>query len=290
MTDDIVSDAGELAPAENNEPATERHEPTPLPERGRDEKGRFASKQDNQPTEPQKAEQPKAEDTPAKEQAKAEDEPHKPAPGNVPQQALDAERRKLREAREKEIQLQQRLDTLERIIGQGGKPQQPQEEAPKPTIWDNEEAYFADKLSPYEKQLAEVREQNSELRAMVFHGRETVEAAKTALEDAVHDGNPEAVRFVQALMQHPDPFAEIVKWHRDQTTRSEIGDDIDAFRKKVIEEYLASQQAASPSQQQQPAAPDTAQMPSSFAGARNGGPRGGQGYGGPRPLSEIMKR
>ncbi|WFR98711.1 hypothetical protein [Rhizobium tumorigenes] len=232
----------------------------------RDDKGRFAPKAPGQPgAEPSAA--------PAGQQSN----------GQVPIQALDAERNRRKETEERhERELRELRAQLTRM-------QPAQEAAPqpkKPEIWEDPNGFIQSELTPVQQQIAEMREELWENKAVSRHTPEVVSAAKEAAEKLF--GTPQGAELHRRITASGNPFDNLVAWHKEQTISSETGGDLEAYKKRVIEEYLA---AGNQPQQLQPSpTPAPAALPTSFAGAPSAGPRGGPEYGGPRPLSEIMKR
>lgn len=263
--DDIMSGRGEAVP--DHEPTLTPDAPaTPAPAEGsRDDKGRFAPKADPANT---VATPPATLDTPVQQ------------PGHVPIQALDSERNKRKELEDRyEREIRELREQVTRL-SQPPKPTEPA--APPPTLWDAPDEFIKSQLDPVEQRIRNMNERYSERLATSEHGVETVTAAKQWMEQQAK--TPEGQRILRELIQSDDPFDDLVKHYKSQSVLSEIGTDPEAYKQRVIQEYLASQQ-----QQPQPTAPAPApQLPTSFAAKPTSGPRGGQEYGGPRSLTEIM--
>lgn len=269
--DDIMSARGQSVPD-----ATPTPEPA-VPGDGttsRDDKGRFAAKTD-----------PVAAPTPAPQAAPTPENAEPQPNGFVPIKALDAERGKRKEL---EDRYDKDMRELREQIARMAQPQQPAEPpVPAPTLWDAPDEFIASQLTPVQQQMADMREFVSENMAVQAHGAETVEAAKKAAEQIAR--TPEGQQMISRLLQSRHPYDDLVKWHKSQSFMNEIGSDPDAYKQRIIQEYLAQQQ---PTPQAQPQSPQAAApvMPTSFAAAPTSGPRGGPEYGGPRALSDIMKR
>lgn len=193
-------------------------------------------------------------------------------PGMVPQQALHAERQARR--------------ALEREIGEIRHMLHAQAPQPDPlTQFANDPAGFLQQqVSPVAHQVNEMREMMLELRAAQSHGADRMEAAKRAAEDLRDSGDPAINALAVRLLNTANPFDELVRWHDEQARVTRFGDDPEGYINAEVERRLAG------GPPQYPAASFARSMPPSFAGARNGAPRQSQNYGGPRPLSEIMKR
>ncbi len=247
----------------------------------RDDKGRFAPKA----SDPAPVVDPAA--APVVDPAAPAPEPAEQQPnGFVPVQAMDAERSKrkaLEERYEKDMrEMRERLDRL----SQPAQPAEPQ--APPPSMFDDPDAYLKLQMAPIQGALQETQEALWELRAERKYPAEELQAAKKAAEALF--GTPEGRALHQQITSKGgNPFENLVEWHKSQSVLSEVGTDPEAYKQKVIAEYLASQQ-----QQPQAAAPTAPAaapvLPTAFSSKPTSGPRGGPEYGGPRPLSEIMKR
>lgn len=272
--DEIMSGRGEaVSGAEPTAPTHDAPTTEPTGSASRDDKGRFAAKPET--TDPQAAAPAATPDQPAQQTRQ------------VPVQALDAERGKRKETEERyERELKELREQVTRLsqVQQPAKPVEPP--APPPTLWDAPDEFIASQLSPVQQQMADMREFVSENLAVQAHGAEKVEAAKRAIEQAAQ--TPDGQQVIQRLMQSRHPFDDLVKWHTSQSFINEIGHDPDAYKQRIIQEYLAQNPQA---QQPQPTTPAPAPvLPTSFAGSPTSGPRGGPEYSGPRALSDIMKR
>ncbi len=269
--DDIMSGRSEAVP-EPTTPAPTPDAPDQPGSASRDDKGRFAAKAE-----------PEVAPTPAATQAAPTPEaPEQQPNGLVPIKALDAERGKRKDL---EDRYEKDMQELRAQLARLSQPQTPAEPpAPPPTLWDAPDEFIASQLTPVQQQMADMREFMSENLAVQAHGAEKVEAAKKAIEQIAR--TPEGHQVIQRLTQSRHPYDELVKWHTSQSFMNEIGTDPDAYKQRIIQEYLASQQ-----QQPQTTPPAPAPvLPTSFANDRTSGPRGGPEYGGPRALSDIMKR
>lgn len=270
--DDIMS-GREPASVEQDHPEGEGHT-------GRDEQGRFARQQRDEQPEPQEG-----GDAPEPERQ----------PGTVPRQALEAERRK-RQERDDRIEelLRQNAEIMSRQM-QAQQPSAPVVEPPKaPVFWEDPEAaadYRARQLvDPVRQEFANYKLQMSKQMNVQAHGQETVDAAVQGVMQ-LKQSNPAEFQRLEALAERSfDPVGDLVRWHKQQRTLQEVGEDPAAYKARLRAEILAEMQAesgAEPSEQQPAAKPP---LPTSFASQRSGAPRGGTGFSGPRPLSEIMGR
>lgn len=197
-------------------------------------------------------------------------------PGMVPHQALHAERQARRA-------LERELGEM-RMMQANLQAQMPQPD-PLSQFAHDPAGFVQQHVSPMAHQVNEMRELMLELRAAQSHGQERVEAAKRAAEDFRDSGDPGVNLLIHRLLNTANPFDELVRWHDEHSRMRQYGDDPEAYIAAEVERRLAGGPP-----QHYPAAAFPRSMPPSFAGARNGAPRQGQHHGGPRPLSEIMKR
>lgn len=268
--DEIMSGRGEAVSETPTAPESTTDSPAPAEGAQRDEKGRFAAK-----TEPTPAEPAPAPSGPQSATATTEQQPS----GHVPLQALDAERSKRKALEDQLRDMQQQITRL-------SQPPQPVEPPPPaPTLWDDPNAFIQSQLTPVQQQLMDTREFVSESLAIQAHGAEKVEAAKKAIEQAA--ATPEGRATIQKMMQSRHPFDELVKWHDEHSFRAEIGSDPEAYKQRIIAEYLASQQQTT---QPQPTPAPAPVLPTAFAKTPTSGPRGPEVAHGPRALSDIMNR
>jgi hypothetical protein len=121
-------------------------------------------------------------------------------------------------------------------------------------------------IDPLAKQLADTREYFSRELATTKHGEEVVKEAYKAFETAVRAGDPRIADVANRVFGgHPDPFREIVGWHKRETAMTKIGGDPDKWFDAELERRAASDPAfkqklqALQSGQQQQAQPAGAQ-------------------------------
>jgi hypothetical protein len=272
--DEIMS--GRENTSEQTETPAQVTEQAPPREDGRDEQGRFAPKEQQQPTE-QAATPPETQE-------------QRPPDGFIPIQALDARLAKQQERFE--AQLREREQAWQRQLEAFRAPQKPAEPVNPPDFYENPDAAvdfrLKQALDPLQNSQQAVVENFSRMMASDKFGEEAVNAAYAELENRVRS-NPKSMQFdYQRIMSSPHPYGELVKWHKAQSALSTYGDDPTAYREKLRAEIMAELQGGA--QQQQAPAQAAPVMPTSFAGARNAGPSATPAFSGPRPLSEIMQR
>lgn len=207
----------------------------PKDERPRDEHGRFAPKAEEAPTP-----EPKVE-TPAQPEAK---------------ETESVGVRQLREAFERQ---QRRTAELEQQL----RSFQPKSEAaPRPDLFEKPDEFVRtnvqEALTPVEQRLSAAVETMSQRFAIMEHGKERVEQAYSALDQAARSGDPQAMAVVNQVKQSMDPYGDIARWYADR----EASLNPDAFFQRKLDEALKDEKFKTelmsklqPSQETKPAAP-----------------------------------
>lgn len=213
--------------------------------------------------------------------------------GKVPIAALHAERQKAKRYTEQVAEFQ---TTVERLRSQNSQltqqvaqlvaSLQKQQPAPeKPDFWQDPDntiqSYVQQGVQPLQQAQQAIVENFSRMLAVKEHGQEVVGEAYKAMEARLQS-DPSARVDYSRIMSSPDPWGELVSWHKKQTVLEEIGTDPNAYREKLKAELMAELQG-----KQQTPAPV---LPSNIAGARNVGTRSGPAWAGPTPLTDIFKR
>jgi hypothetical protein len=237
----------------------------------------------------------------------------------VPKAALDEARGKVKRYTEQVADFERKLGDqnaawerrFEQLVGairtgQQPQPQNVKPESPAPDFFANPEeavqAMIQKALAPVAAGQGRMTEAVSRLNAIGEHGQEAVQAAYTELANRAN-ANPAAMQGeYQRIMSSPNPWGELVKWHKNESLLKEVGGDLSAFEAKMREKIMAelAEKAGSPApaapavaQAPKPAAPAAAPapaMPSNLAGARNAGSRSGPAWGGPTSLKDIFDR
>lgn len=109
-------------------------------------------------------------------------------------------------------------------------------EMPDPLL--DPEGYKAVQDKVLDDRLWDVRVQTSEIAARRFYGEDVVKAAFEALQ-AQNDP-----LLGMRIRRSPDPWEEIVKWHKREQLLAEVGEDPKAYRERIIAEHLAAQPPA----------------------------------------------
>jgi hypothetical protein len=205
--------AAEMPPSEElfasavaDEPVKETPEASTEEPKGqpRDDNGRFAAKQPEAPVE-----EPKPEQAPAPVADKG--------PGPVPYD-------RFREVIEQNRQLMTLLQRQPQP--QPAAPVQPAEPVdPIAALFENPDAFLAKQVesrtAELQKQLESQREEFSRFRAEQTHGREVVETAYKALDNAILEGRIDRDAALAVLKKSSDPFGEIVRWHEQMLDQSD---------------------------------------------------------------------
>lgn len=194
----------------------------------RDEHGRFAPKAETPAiVEP---EQPGAIET------------HAENGNKVPVGAVQEERAKRQEAQRRADDLERQLAELRgqvTLLTQQRQPaeQTPQQEQQPPALWDDPDGFIKSQLTPFEKQMADMREFMSENMAVQQFGAEKVEAAKQAIERAAR--TPEGQQIVRQMMQSRHPYGDLMQWHQRQQALATVGNDPQAWLQAELEKRMA---------------------------------------------------
>lgn len=267
--DEIMSEARE-AP-EGGAPPPAEDDRSPMIDRPRDERGRFAprSEDDGVDKPPSARQQPEAKNVPD---------------GYVPIQAMDARLAKSEERMA--ALLQQNQQMIAALQQQTRPPAQPQQ---APDFFDNPDAAFehriAQAMTPVQQQLQAQTERFSSMMAVDKHGLEPVQEAYAALAQRVQAMGPQDPVYIR-IMRSQHPYGELVRWHQEQSALQRYGSDPEAYINAEIERRMQERLQGQPGTRG-----PAPRMPTSFAGPTvNAGQRSTPGYNGPRPLSEIMGR
>jgi hypothetical protein len=217
------------------EPAVQ---PEAAPEVARDEQGRFA---------PREAAEDKAEEPAAATEPEKQD-------GRVPSGLLREEKENRRRLEAELAELRGQMKAFQQF-----QQPRPAEPAPQPPVdvWSDPDAWAEQRVKstvdPVMQQMRTVLMHNAKLVASSIHGADKIGVAEQAFNEAAQRGAIDPVEY-QRVQNDPNPFDAAVRWHERQTLLSEIGDDRQAYERKIIEKYLASQNQQ-PAPAAQPQAP-----------------------------------
>jgi len=197
----------------------------------------------------------------------------------VPRKALEDERRK-RQSRDKEFEdLQRQFAAMQaQLQPQPQQPPQPQDAPPDP--WIDPQGAFEYQQRQFQQQLYETR---------LFTSEEIVRAQVPDYDDLVSVFIQEAKSvpgLQRQLVSHPFPAKFVVDVARKIKLIKEVGSDPEAYKKRVIEEWQASQAGETLQSQQQP---QKVSVPKSLAGTPSAPARDAKGrFQGPASLDEIL--
>ncbi len=219
----------------------------------RDESGKFTTKEVKEPEVP-------------KEPAATEPEKKPLTASEV--QAIIEERHRRQKAEEKAELAERRLREIE---------DRQRSQAKIPTFQDDPEAYAQYQQQQREMDKAEIRFEQSEVMAREKHGDALV---TEVMEWAVQKGAEEKARlgispFATEYFRQKHPVDWAVKQHKREIAQREIGDDLDAYKAKIIAEHIAAnaapQTAAQPVTAVPPTTPAQPRPPRSLASTPNAG-------------------
>ena len=200
-------------------------------------------------------------ETPSEAEAEATKAPEKaeePKPQMVPLAALHEERDR-RKALEAQLAAQPR-----------------KEPEPMPDVFDDAEGYTKRLQTDIQQTAQTVRLDLSEDLARQTHGDELVDAAMEAFKPHANTA------LHQQILAARNPYAELVRWHKQQEIAAQIGNDPDAWREaeraKLREEIQAEMAAKAVADLKAP----------SLANQPNVGARSGPTWAGPTPLSSVI--
>ena len=188
--------------------------------RERDEKGRFAPKSEPEP-------QAQAQPEPAPIETPAQPDPN--ASRQVPLSELMAERKKRQEIERLHIEAEARAKAIEQMLQRQPQPQyQPPPQAQQPPDFNlDPEGALSFHLQQQHLVFMNQMLNQSEIMARDKFGDELVDTALKAAQ---------AAGVTNTFMDKPHPWGELVKWHKRQQTLQVVGDDPDAYRKRIEEE------------------------------------------------------
>jgi hypothetical protein len=208
------------APAE--EAVVEAPEPVEQEGQPRDEHGRFAGK----------AEESELAAEPVEAETVDDNAPQVPSwrvrEINEEKRAAQAERDSLRAERDR---IAQERDDFQRRFQASQKPAEPVKvEKPDPLL--DPEGYEKYLETKFEEKLL-----NNQRESSLANAHRTY---KTEFEEAYAAAQKQVDPVLRTLMQNSrDPGETLMKWHREQKTRAEVGDDPNAYFDKRFEAYLA---------------------------------------------------
>jgi hypothetical protein len=159
--------------------------------------------------------------------------PEAPVPAGRLREEAEARRRAERE----------RDELLRQLAAVRQTPPTPPQPTPKPDLFDNPSGFVQHEVRPYFEQIQQAMrmqtEAISEQTASTAYGADKVAAAKQALTEGMHRGDPNVRAVWEQAMQSPHPYDVITRWHRNNETMREIGGDTAAYRERIRKEALS---------------------------------------------------
>jgi hypothetical protein len=117
-----------------------------------------------------------------------------------------------------------------------------QQEGRKPDFFDDPtkatEALLVRYLQPYAEETRKERMYNNKLLAGALHGNEKVEEAENAFLEARANETLDPVDY-ESVIQSPNRYDAVVKWHKKRSTLAAVGDDPVAWFNKQLDNNLA---------------------------------------------------
>lgn len=186
------------------------------------------------PEPPQAAPEPSPEPAPAPAAAEPARPSEPPQPGQEPV-VRHVPLRELLDERERRQAAERRAEDRDRVLRDLLAKQQQGEQ--QPAIWDDPDRYVDRRLdqrvAPVMDRLTQTVLALSERQARKEHGN-VVDKALDAMNAAYHGGDPEAQAAYSRIMNSPDPYGDLVVWHK----RTEVIRDPNAYRQRTADELL----------------------------------------------------
>lgn len=217
--------------------------------------------------EPQEADGPERDDK-GRFAAKGVEDDTVPPTDKLPKEDYKA----IREEREKRQNLERELEQLKQQFQAQQKPQE--DEAPPPTIWDDEQGW----QQHFGSQVVGQATYLSKLQTSEIIARQSHEDFGDVWEpmNAFLSENP---ALAQKVAADAHPWGAAYKAFKNHQQIQELGaTSIDELRAKIREELMA-EQAAKPAQQD---------LPPTLANERNVGSRTGPEWSGPKSLDQLL--
>lgn len=196
----------------------------------RDDKGRFAPKEQAAPAETVQA----ATDTTSAQQDTA---------AHVPSWRL-REVNEAREAAERRAQeTEARARAYERELEEMRRQFMAQQPKAEPVdFFADPDAALKNRLDPFEQRVQAI-ERNANLRAsraenIAIHGRDTVTEMEKAVEQAMRSGHPELPALRMQMLQSEDPVGVAMQWYQRDKLLKETGGDLSSYKNKMLDEAL----------------------------------------------------
>jgi hypothetical protein len=211
------------------------------------------------------AEEPEPEQTP-----EPEPKPSEPPSDKLPEDVY----KPLKAVRDENKELKQRLDQLEQLRREADANKEP--EKPKPTIWEDDQAWQQDFGGQVVSQAVQVASYENKLSTSEFYARKNLEGFEEKWDD-LNSWLKENPAVAEKASADYDPWGFAFRQYKNQQDLADIG-DVESYKQRVREELMAELQ-----QSQQPT------VPPSLSTQRSVGSRGGPAWNGPKPLGDLLK-
>lgn len=219
-----ITDEDRFAAITNGDPMPEAPAEVALDQgAARDDRGRFAASTEG--------------NTPSVDDAGVDaGAPKEPSPGPVNYD-------RFKEVNDDRRAQRERADRLEAaLLAQSAQPRgaqvQPQLPSDPASMWDDPDKWGGSLIEPIQQQVQETREFYSRMFAEQSHGKEKVNEAYSALDKAISSGQINRETALGQLNKSMDPFGDIMGWFENTAPQR----DPDAYKQRIIDEYLSSQQ------------------------------------------------
>src|SRR5215472_12858214 len=244
------------------------------------------------PAAPEKAsEAPKEAPKPATEAEDEEPEQVEDQNGLVPRQALDRERHRRTQWKEKFARADGELAALRRQLEDAQKQRQAPPPAPQPQYTpppdfnQNPGGYLAYMVEQNQKQILNERLNTSEAMMRDRIGDEKLDAYVTDFRTAA-EADP---ALWGKLYSQPHPYGWLMRQMDTWRMHRDIGNDPDAYRAKIVAEERAKWEAeVTSSTSRTPPASPAAHLPPSLANVRSMAARNEPAYTGPPSMEDIL--
>jgi hypothetical protein len=227
MLSDIMSDAPEAASE------TEVVEQLQEEGRPRDEQGRFVSKPQDTEVAPIQQQAPETAVTPPDDNAAQ-------VPSwrlrEVNEQRTAAERR-AEEASRQSYAFQQQLADMQRQLAEFKAPK-----AQPVDFFENPEGALAQRVEPiqqgFERQISDLKLNMSRELAVIKFNEQAVSEMEKAVAEAMARNDPDMQTLAAQMRNAQFPALKAMEWHQQAKLRSEVGNDLSAYKAKLKAELL----------------------------------------------------
>jgi hypothetical protein len=156
----------------------------------------------------------------------------------VQEQERDANRVPLKELLEERKARQALANELAELRGMVRATQPKPEPQHEPDIFEDSAAFVRNQMSPDMRRQQEMLLYNARLIAETRYGEDKVKEAQEAFDQLATSNGHHPADYAK-VMQSPNPFAEVVKWHQTAKIVSEVGSDPVAYEAKVKAKLLS---------------------------------------------------